>query len=375
MDMDKKDEMRRTYIWGTGKIASILLEETSIRGEIDCVIDNDVSRQGKKWNGYSVVSPDFLVDNKEAIEIIVIASIDWRKIRQQVIEEYGIEEDKIDNMYFRQRKRLLWYYETHPDRLSQDMHGDMLYIRENPLDVFNASFVEKYWSIDYEVFFDEEKGLYYTRYLGKKLYFSRKVNTKRKAERYCRSMMLEQDTSSPHRYITDTFRVETGDVVMDAGVAEGNFALEIIDIASKVYLVEADPDWIEALGYTFAPYNDKVCIVEGFLGNGNGGEAQKEVTVDGIVGGGRLDFLKMDIEGMEIPAIAGGENTLRREAVKLDICAYHKAAGYEEIAGALEGYGYQCRPSDGFMVFITQENFMTLEEPRFVRGLLRGRRA
>ena len=187
--------------------------------------------------------------------------------------------------------------------------------------------------------------------------------------------MLEQDTSSPHRYITDTFRVETGDVVMDAGVAEGNFALEIIDIASKVYLVEADPDWIEALGYTFAPYNDKVCIVEGFLGNGNGGEAQKEVTVDGIVGGGRLDFLKMDIEGMEIPAIAGGENTLRREAVKLDICAYHKAAGYEEIAGALEGYGYQCRPSDGFMVFITQENFVTLEEPRFVRGLLRGRRA
>ncbi len=42
-------------LWGTGKIASILLEETSIRGEIDCVIDNDVSRQGKKWNGYSVV--------------------------------------------------------------------------------------------------------------------------------------------------------------------------------------------------------------------------------------------------------------------------------------------------------------------------------
>lgn len=79
-------------LWGTGKIASILLEETSIRGEIDCVIDNDVSRQGKKWNGYSVVSPDFLVDNKEAIEIIVIASIDWRKIRQQVIEEYGIED-------------------------------------------------------------------------------------------------------------------------------------------------------------------------------------------------------------------------------------------------------------------------------------------
>ena len=34
-------------LWGTGKIASILLEETSIRGEIDCVIDNDVSRQGK----------------------------------------------------------------------------------------------------------------------------------------------------------------------------------------------------------------------------------------------------------------------------------------------------------------------------------------
>ena len=78
----EKESINMFVLWGTGKIASILLEETSIRGEIDCVIDNDVSRQGKKWNGYSVVSPDFLVDNKEAIEIIVIASIDWRQIRQ-----------------------------------------------------------------------------------------------------------------------------------------------------------------------------------------------------------------------------------------------------------------------------------------------------
>lgn len=361
--------------WGTGKVASILLQEKSIWEKIDCVLDSDVSKQGKVWNGYYVKGPEILRDKKKMIEKIIIASVDWREIRNQITKEYDIDQNLIDNMYFRQRQKLLWYYEKHPDRLLPDMYADIAYIKRNPLEVFNAPFVEKYQNIDYEVFFDEEKELYFTRYLGKKLYFSRKIDTEKKARRYCRSVMLEQDTASPHRYITDTFRVEAGDVVMDAGVAEGNFALEIIDIASRVYLVESDPDWIEALEHTFAPYGDKVCIVEGFLGNGSDGEAGNTVTVDEIVGDGRLDFLKMDIEGTEISAITGGENTLRRENVKLDICAYHKVKDYEEIAKMLEKYGYRCEPSDGFMVFINLENFMSLEEPQLVRGLLRGRKA
>jgi 16S rRNA A1518/A1519 N6-dimethyltransferase RsmA/KsgA/DIM1 with predicted DNA glycosylase/AP lyase activity len=49
--------------------------------------------------------------------------------------------------------------------------------------------------------------------------------------------------------------VAEGDVVVDAGAAEGNFALSVIDKASKVYIIEGDAGWCEALRQTFLPYN------------------------------------------------------------------------------------------------------------------------
>ena len=41
-----------------------------------------------------------------------------------------------------------------------------------------------------------------------------------------------------------------------------SFLLEnYVDVASKIYLFECDPVWIEALEKTFEPYKDKVVIV------------------------------------------------------------------------------------------------------------------
>lgn len=39
-------------------------------------------------------------------------------------------------------------------------------------------------------------------------------------------------------YLDEDFQVEEGDVVLDVGVAEGNFSMEIIERASKIYLFE-----------------------------------------------------------------------------------------------------------------------------------------
>lgn len=48
---------------------------------------------------------------------------------------------------------------------------------------------------------------------------------KEKAETYYRYILLEQDEKSPHRYLTSEFDVSEGDVVVDVGVAEGNFLI------------------------------------------------------------------------------------------------------------------------------------------------------
>ena len=57
-------------------------------------------------------------------------------------------------------------------------------------------------------------------------------------------------------------------------------------------------------------------------------------TIDEVVttlGLPRVDFIKMDIEGYEIPALKGACETLRRFAPKLAISAYHNPRDVVEI--------------------------------------------
>ncbi|MEM8736671.1 MAG: FkbM family methyltransferase [Planctomycetota bacterium] len=58
-------------------------------------------------------------------------------------------------------------------------------------------------------------------------------------------------------------------------------------------------------------------------------------TVDSLVAKGeieKVDFIKMDIEGFEMKALAGAEKTIREMRPKLAISAYHKPEDYFAIA-------------------------------------------
>ena len=129
------------------------------------------------------------------------------------------------------------------------------YLVDHPLKVFNYDFVEKY-AKDYAIQYDKNKQLFYTYYLGKKMYFSRILDTMDKVQEYYRSILLEQDENSPHQYLVEGFEIQKNAIVIDAGVAEGNFSLSIIDSVKKIYMFEPDKNWYEALSYTFEPYKD-----------------------------------------------------------------------------------------------------------------------
>ncbi|MDR0567342.1 MAG: methyltransferase, partial [Prevotellaceae bacterium] len=62
-----------------------------------------------------------------------------------------------------------------------------------------------------------------------------------------------------------------GDVVVDAGVAEGIFALSVVERAKELYLFEADKDWIAPLEATFAPFGNKANIVNCYVADIYGG--------------------------------------------------------------------------------------------------------
>lgn len=352
-------------LWGTGKAASVLME--NLNCNIVVVVDNDERKWGKEWNGFTIQEPAVLKNTEIEYDKIIIAVADWKVIKRQLTEKMHVSSDKIDNMFFRQRENLLQYFCKHPEDLDDEKKAHIEYIKKNPLDVFNAPFSDKYVNLKPEVFLDPLNGMYYVNYKQKRMYFSREYGTKEKAERYYRALLMEQDKKSPHCYQTGTFCVKRGDVVLDAGVAEGNFALDVIEKVSKIYLIEMDTGWIEALEYTFLPWKEKVEIIQEELGFGAG-----RITIDEVIGDGKLDFLKMDIEGGEASALKGAQYTLKKNESRVVICTYHRPEDYRLITDELSRYGYTCKSTEGYMTFINLTNFMETEYPQFVKGVVRG---
>lgn len=201
-----------------------------------------------------------------------------------------------------------------------------------------------------EPVFDQEAGMYYVMEQGKPMYLPIEIYpTKADVVDYINVLHMEQDSRSPHRYMNERMEVPEDAVVIDAGVAEGNFSIGIIDKVKKLYLVECDSRYIRALEWTFKDYMDKVVIVDKFL---SGHEDEQNITIDAIMQGEPLDYLKMDIEGAEVEALQGGEKTLERSAdLKCNVCVYHRLHDNEVITEILSGHNMEVVNTPGYMMF------------------------
>lgn len=199
-------------------------------------------------------------------------------------------------------RKFLKYYSNSEDAEIKEIKE---YIqKKRQIRVFNYPFIEKYKKISCTVCKDKENR-YYVPYHNHKMYFKRDM-PKRFISYYFRVMMMEQDLESPHRYLTDDFTVDKDSVVVDAGVAEGNFSLAIIDKVRKIILVECDEPWIEALRKTFYAElkSGKIEIIPKKLGKSC---SEDTVSLDYLYEKyGRIDLVKMDIEGGEQDALLGG---------------------------------------------------------------------
>lgn len=141
-------------------------------------------------------------------------------------------------------------------------------MKKNPVSVFPYPFSQQYDQNDIEVFLDEKLGLRYVLPDNKRLYFKRSFSDSDIQWAY-NMLKMEQDVASPHRYLTADFQVDNGDVVVDAGAADGNFSLSVVEKAGAIYIFETESEWIEALEATFAPWKEKVHIVNKFISNVN----------------------------------------------------------------------------------------------------------
>jgi predicted RNA methylase len=201
---------------------------------------------------------------------------------------------------------------------------------------------------------------------GKKLYF-RKRWTKNRIQRAYADLSREQDIKSPHRYISEVYDPGPDDVIADIGAAEGNFALSIIEKVKKIYLIEYDREWIEALNETFSPWKNKVEIIEKYVSNIND---EKHITLDNLIHDhSDITMLKIDVDGNEQNVLSGASDIMDgTRKIKIALCTYHKANDEKDFTKLFENKGFSVTPSKGYMIHYYDKK---LERPWFRRGLIR----
>lgn len=329
------------YIWGTGKRARELNEFYAYElkyVDVAGYIDNDERNWGKEFFGKKIFSPEILRESGR--KIVCVYNRFSEEIQRQLVEQYSDCDIEITDEKLIYRIQIILRY---CDSKDGEIREIVDYLRNHPLDIFNYDFKEKYNNYDIEL--GMEHDLFYTFYDNKKIYFLRKLDTEEKCRKYFKSLLIEQDKDSPHLYLENFEEVENA-VVIDAGVAEGNFSLSIIDKAKRIYMFEPDEDWCEALRYTFEPYKEKVIIINKFLS-----DYCNEVTVkiDDVVDE-KVNCIKLDIEGEEIYALKGGQRVIENsDEINIYICTYHQEFAYDVIRNYVDNLGFKSAHSKGYM--------------------------
>lgn len=278
---------------------------------------------------------------------------DYTLTKEYCSQKYNIPVEKIEDIGFilkHQYYKLYCQNENNLDREESECIRKVILSTENRIFFFDN--MDKYKRIN--VYYDEKKDLRYVDFGGKKLYLSRKMETYfDNGKEEVLDLWFEQDDDSPHKYFKNC---DVKGVVVDCGVCEGNFSLYNIDKIDKLFLVECDEDWVEALQATFEPYKDKVVICNKFLSSKCDDE---HITLDALLEGIKPDYIKMDIEGDEIEALHGAETLLKNNKnCTWNVCVYHKKNHADVIKKIFMKHEIETEFSKGFINFIYDKDIL-----------------
>ncbi|MDR0305576.1 MAG: FkbM family methyltransferase [Chitinispirillales bacterium] len=355
-----------TFIWGAGHYGVLTTLDFKQKGiKVTGFIDSNANQIKTKLElpvftpeqALSSIKPYIIVAVQKKFAVNVIADF-LKKSNLKENEDYEYSElmpgTKIRNYFLQLNKQEEF----------EEIKNIVEFFEKNPFSVYPYNFIYKY-DCPY-VFRDDDCKMYYVMHYNKKLYMPAEWDKEQTAD-YYRWLCIEQDIDSPHKYETENYKVKKGDVIADIGTAEGLWALENVEKASKVYLFECEKIWIQALQKTFEPYKEKVEIVNKFVSNVT---AKSKITIDDFFKTSKINFIKADIEGAERELLLGARNTLQcQNDMKILLCTYHKENDEVVFKEILEEYGFTTEYSKGYMLFWSDKK---LKKPYLRKGLVRG---
>lgn len=253
--------------------------------------------------------------------------IEGPRVFNSIIKNYSSSSDEEDIKFVK-------FIEQNKSFTKKMFSGSNIY-----LFIFADKFVFDYLKKEYFVnYFDD---MPYVVYRGKKLFMPQDWTIPQMIQ-YVRGIDIEQSPLSPHCYFPNYQDVDFNNkVFVDIGGAEGNFAIEFIDKIKYLYIFEAEKKWIKPLKYTYMDWQNKVKIIESFVGDGT----NKTVSLDSyFYDCDQLDYIKMDVEGFEKNVLQGAKDVISRfKNLVLLVCVYHYDNQENDIVTSLKDYNFVFR--------------------------------
>lgn len=362
--------MEKIILFGTGQMFDSLLRIIEKVGEyeIEAVWDNNTVKQGSSINifGKNVIIEKPHDDTTDYV-IVITSTIYEAEMRNQLLVEFGIPENRVKPWNYCLKSIKLQIVEKYAECTEKEIVNILEYLKSNELDIFNNENLKNKYELKntkFEVNKDVECGLFYSWWKGKKIYLKRSFTSERQVQSYLNGISQEQDTESPHCYSQIQCEFFPDDVIVDGGAAEGFFALENVELVKKIYIVEGDKEWVEALKYTFEPYKDKVEIIPKWL---SGKDNDDGITLEELGEKDRFTVLKLDIEGAEEEILNGAISVLQQKNRKrLLVCVYHNSDDAENIKRLMTKLGYKTDFTKGYLFFPYDKEI----KPELRKGLL-----
>ena len=188
-----------------------------------------------------------------------------------------------------------------------------------------------------------------------------------------------------YRHGAEHIAAEEGDVVIDGGGGMGDTALyfadrvgpegrvlclefEPLNLAQLKLNLEANPHLAGRIEVIEQPLWDRSGEELPFdpafgrttVTQDEGSRAVATTTIDELAGGGRVDLVKLDVEGAERRALEGGREAIARCRPKLAVSAYHRLEDLVELPELIAGLGL------GYEMFL--DHFLPAPEETILFG-------
>ncbi|BCZ48620.1 hypothetical protein psyc5s11_46870 [Clostridium gelidum] len=168
------------------------------------------------------------------------------------------------------------------------------------------------------------------------------------------NLLIHPIVTGPQYFDTEFFIYTDNEIFIDCGAYDGDSTVEFFLTMhqlnlknSKVYAFEPDRENYDNFLKTIENYNlNNVKIFNYGVGNDNYNISMEQIQncrnnneeyeikickIDDIVKNEPITFIKMDIEGFELDALKGAENTIKNNKPKLAISIYHNSQDLYEI--------------------------------------------